>query len=688
MIAWFKKQPIGRALLAVCAIALTVLTAVAWFAEPENRDKVRQAVDQQRSHAQAQKKDVPPGGAPKSSEAERIARLQRVVEATTKQLEDAQRRLNDPASEYHRAEAAFTEVDRELAEKSRELQKLKKQGKPAEADALDKGLEPLRKRQQHARDRFDAAIQERKALKEKVATLPAKLERERKALERLTEGTPAEKPAPAKSTKAPPPAGEAGKPTAAATAPPAGKSAGAEEKAEGGKPGKPESQSPTLNRKIKEASDQAHEKEDAARTAHEKADRLTEYLDGLRIQIALDQRLLEAARKKADEARKEQNEQEQERQKRAAAGAGEEELRKLAAEIEDDARRQEEAAADVQEITDRLAEAQESLDRITARRADVVREAEERDREADRAKKKVDDLQNPFTPRNLLQWFLEHGPRLLVVLLGTLLLHRLVIVSSRRIVRLMTRSRRDARLEEAGRAETLVAVFRNTTSMIVLGGGTLMLLDELGIPIVPLMGGAAVFGLAVAFGAQNLIKDYFSGFMVLMEDQYAVNDVIRVGNIEGQVERITLRVTVVRDGNGAAHFIPHGTITTVSNLTHGWSRAFFDIGVAYKEDVDRVMAVLVDLGRGLRQDATFGPLILEDAEMLGVDAFGDSAVAIKFFIKTRPLKQWLVKRELLRRIKRRFDELGIEIPFPHHTVYHRHEAGGPAEGHGDERFAA
>src|SRR5215469_12777952 len=209
--------------------------------------------------------------------------------------------------------------------------------------------------------------------------------------------------------------------------------------------------------------------------------------------------------------------------------------------------------------------------------------------------------------------------------------------------------------------------------MLVIGGGCLMILDELGIPIVPLMGGAAVMGLAVAFGAQNLIKDYFSGFMVLLEDQYGINDVVRIGPISGLVEHISLRTTVLRDLEGVVHFIPHGTITTVSNLTHGWSRALFDVGVAYKEDVDRVMQLLLDMGHELHQDPAFGPLILDDPEMLGLDDLADSSVVIKFFLKTKPLQQWTVKREMLRRIKKRFDELGIEIPFPHQTVYHRYE---------------
>src|SRR5947209_781288 len=153
-----------------------------------------------------------------------------------------------------------------------------------------------------------------------------------------------------------------------------------------------------------------------------------------------------------------------------------------------------------------------------------------------------------------------------------------------------------------------------------------MLLDEIGIPIVPLMGGAAVLGLAVAFGAQNLIKDYFTGFMVLLEDQYAVNDVVKINNVGGKVERITLRMTVLRDNAGVAHFVPHGTISTVSNMSHGWAKANLEIGVSYKEDIDRVLDVLRELGAEIRHDETIGPMILEDAEVPGIDSFGESAV--------------------------------------------------------------
>lgn len=278
-------------------------------------------------------------------------------------------------------------------------------------------------------------------------------------------------------------------------------------------------------------------------------------------------------------------------------------------------------------------------------------------------------VDNPFTPQRLLQWGLDHGPRLVTILVAALLLYLLVKLSGRHLARLVAHGGSRGTLHEReNRAITLVGVFQNVATIAVLAGGTLMLLEEIGIPILPLMGGAAVLGLAVAFGSQNLIKDYFSGFMLLMEDQYGVNDVVKIGEISGAVEQITLRVTVLRDLEGVVHFIPHGTITTVSNMTHGWSRALLDIAVGYKEDTDRVMATMLEVAKELRGDEQFGPQILDDAEMLGVDLLGDSSISVKMVIKTHPLKRWAVRREYLRRIKQRFDQLGIEIPFPYRNV--------------------
>jgi small conductance mechanosensitive channel len=295
------------------------------------------------------------------------------------------------------------------------------------------------------------------------------------------------------------------------------------------------------------------------------------------------------------------------------------------------------------------------------------------------AEKRAEE-ETPFrvpTIGDLRVWVREHGLTVLAIVAVITVILWLAGRMQGRIVKLLARGdERGQSVEREARARTLVGVLNNALRTAAITVGAIMILDEFAVPIGPLLGGVAVVGLAVAFGAQSLIKDYFTGFMVLLEQQYVLGDVIKIGEISGQVENITLRLTVLRDFEGRVHFIPHGQITTVTNMTHGWSRAVIDIGVAYDEDPDRVIGVLLDLARELRADPQFGPLILEDASMLGVDTLGDSSVVIKFGIKTRPAKQWEVKREMLRRIKRRFAELGIEIPYPQRTVRVRGEGSG------------
>lgn len=196
-----------------------------------------------------------------------------------------------------------------------------------------------------------------------------------------------------------------------------------------------------------------------------------------------------------------------------------------------------------------------------------------------------------------------------------------------------------------------------------------MVLKELGVDVAPLLAGMGIMGLAFGFGGQYLIRDIITGIFILFEDQFHINHVIKVNDVAGLVEKITLRVTVLRDLQGSVIYIPNGEIKTVTNLTKEWSRALFNIGVAYKENVDHVMEVIKELGKEIKEDPYFGRLILKDLEMLGVDSFGDSSVNIKFMIQTIPIKQWEVGREFNRRLKNRFDELGIEIPFPHQTLY-------------------
>ncbi|MDD5495649.1 MAG: mechanosensitive ion channel [Candidatus Omnitrophica bacterium] len=206
------------------------------------------------------------------------------------------------------------------------------------------------------------------------------------------------------------------------------------------------------------------------------------------------------------------------------------------------------------------------------------------------------------------------------------------------------------------------------------------ILEVFGISVAPLLAGAGVIGLAFGFGGQYLIRDVINGFFILVEGQYRIDDVIKVGEYSGLVEDVNLRTTTLRDLEGRAIIIPNGEIKTVVNFTKEYAQALFDIGIAYKEDVDRVIGVIKDIGKGMRQDPYFGRLILDDLEMFGVDNFTDSAVIIKFRIKTLPIRQWEVSREFKRRLKNRFDELGIEIPFPHRKIYWQEDGGRPRKG--------
>ncbi|CAA9345298.1 MAG: Potassium efflux system KefA protein / Small-conductance mechanosensitive channel [uncultured Gemmatimonadetes bacterium] len=219
------------------------------------------------------------------------------------------------------------------------------------------------------------------------------------------------------------------------------------------------------------------------------------------------------------------------------------------------------------------------------------------------------------------------------------------------------------------RTRTLVSLLRSVGT-VVIGVVTLfMVLGALGLQLGPLLAGAGVVGLAVSFGAQSLVKDVISGLFILLENQFGVGDVVRLEGVSGSVERMTLRVVVLRDVHGVVHIVPNGEIKKVSNLTRGWARVVLDVGVAYKEDPDRVMEVMRDEGRKLWEDPQWRPLMLEEAQVPGIESFGESGVNVRMWLKVLPLKQWDVAREVRRRLKYRFDAEGIEIPFPHQTVY-------------------
>jgi small-conductance mechanosensitive channel len=223
--------------------------------------------------------------------------------------------------------------------------------------------------------------------------------------------------------------------------------------------------------------------------------------------------------------------------------------------------------------------------------------------------------------------------------------------------------------EELKRIETLGQVFHYVTSVVIVVVAGMLLLGELGISIGPLLATAGVVGMAIGFGAQHLIRDYFNGFFMLLENQVRQGDVVTVADKGGLVEEVTLRYIKLRDYDGNVHFIPNGTITTVTNMSRGYAFAVIDVGVAYRENIDEVITIMKRVGEDLAEDTIFSGKILEPIEMAGVDKWDESAVVIRCRFKVPPLEQWGVRREYLKRLKQAFDEHGIEIPYPHITVY-------------------
>jgi moderate conductance mechanosensitive channel len=258
--------------------------------------------------------------------------------------------------------------------------------------------------------------------------------------------------------------------------------------------------------------------------------------------------------------------------------------------------------------------------------------------------------------------------RIIGIVAGAYLIVKIVSLAVVQLERLV--ESKGLTLSEAQkRARTLGRIANSAAVVIVVSISVMMILSEFGMNITPIITGAGIVGLAVGFGAQNLVRDVISGFFLILEDQIRVGDVARINGVGGSVEHIRLRTTVLRDAEGTVHIIPNGEIKQVANLTKEFSYYLIDLGVSYAENVDYVMDVLKQIGEELKLDPAFSPLLLDPLEILGVDDFADSQIMIKLRVKTLPLKQWVVGRELRRRIKNTFDRMNIELPFPQLQVH-------------------
>jgi small-conductance mechanosensitive channel len=260
------------------------------------------------------------------------------------------------------------------------------------------------------------------------------------------------------------------------------------------------------------------------------------------------------------------------------------------------------------------------------------------------------------------RWAAQTGLRIGVIILIAVTSNRLVAAIIGRAESEIARGAGPADVERLKRAQTIGNTFRGFLSSTIWITALLMVLRTLDVDITPVLTGAGILGLAVGFGAQTLVKDIISGFFLILEDQVRVGDVAVVNGISGSVEQINLRTIILRDGEGAVHVIPNGQITTLANRSKDFSYYVIDLGIDYDDDVDTAIELVRQAGAELQQDPQFAPHILEPVEIFGVDNFNASSVTLKFRIKTLPLSQWTVGRELRRRVKIAFDRQGLRLP--------------------------
>lgn len=280
----------------------------------------------------------------------------------------------------------------------------------------------------------------------------------------------------------------------------------------------------------------------------------------------------------------------------------------------------------------------------------------------------------------IIDWLTSHGVRIALILLGSWVLYQ---IGLKRLLppvirKAVTRGMPEEPEAAEKRAKTLSRIFINAGLILIVVVAAFTILSELGINITTALAGFGIAGVAIGFGAQSLVRDFIGGVIILLENHYRIGDVVRVADIAGLVEDIDLRKTVLRDLDGIVHIIPNGEIRTTSNLTKTFSRVNMNVSVGYGEDLDHVIEVINRVGRELAEEPDWKDLILKPPQVLGVDAFEESGISIKILGDTKPMRQWDTMRELRLRLKRAFDEEGIEIPWPHVKVYF----GGPPPAQG------
>jgi small conductance mechanosensitive channel len=599
-----------------------------------------------------------------ASDATRVVRIRQVITLDQERLTWLRGELRSRKRWFEELASMLENLDADRAEKNAALDALGAEpGEESEqAAALQRELDELDEDFALLEKQTDLALGAEKIIREQIEALESKLEKERHALGRLTGEIQAEVVAPET-----PPAGARPQPGDRPTQPPTPLPLPART---GDTPGTPAVPSVPTKRTAAqlEAQQVLEEAERELELAEQELSEFVERKQALQQQIEFEKQVTENDAKERQnltqalalmsarlEKHREQNlpteqlRQSEQRNQR---------IEKILEEADRAGAARKEYAASLEE---RVAHLEEAELRITAD-VDEARAAEER------ARSRVTWLASPLHPRNVADWGKERGPRILLVIVVAVLLLLFVQLSARRIARAVVRRRRGDRGPGTGRADTLAFSFRSVSRVLIVIFGALLVLQEAGVDVKTVLGGAAILGVAVAFGAQDLMKDYFSGLLILLEDQYQLGDLVTMSGITGTVESVNMRVTVLRDLEGRVHFIPNGNIDQVTNRTYAWGRPVFEVPVRFDEDVDKVMQVLVEIANELRDDPDWKGKIIGEPDMLGVDKFTEYGVVIKFMVKTQPDALFPVRRQMLRRIHKRFNELGIQITVPQRLI--------------------
>lgn len=274
---------------------------------------------------------------------------------------------------------------------------------------------------------------------------------------------------------------------------------------------------------------------------------------------------------------------------------------------------------------------------------------------------------------SLAGWVIKDLPGILILIVLLLIVLRvsysLIDKLKSILVNRMAHHEEQTDLEVEKRLNTLMGVVRKTVSVVIWTIFIMIILKKINIDIAPLLAGAGIVGLAVGFGAQELVRDLITGFFILLENQIRTGDVAILNGTAGTVEKLEMRTITLRDLSGVVHIFQNGKINTISNMTKDWSAFVLEMGVAYKEDLTKVMQLMKEVADEMKEDDQYKDNMLDTMEIFGLDSFGDSTLNVKGRIRTKPAQQWAIGREYRKRLKAVFDQNNIEKPFPHQTIY-------------------